>query len=83
MGQQTEPHRWEERKGRQRAVGIDRRTEGEGRHAQPHFTLTLSLFIFKSHSTDQVATMKPAFVSIDSLTGSSSTVGALILVYLP
>lgn len=41
--------------------------------------VSLLTSFFDSRSTDPVATMKPAFVSIDSLTGSSSTGGSLIL----
>lgn len=44
-----------------------------------HFHTSLFNFVFDSHLTDPIATMKPAFVSIDSLTGSSSARGSLIL----
>lgn len=44
-----------------------------------HFPTSLFNFVFDSHFTDPIATMKPAFVSIDSLTGSSSARGSLIL----
>lgn len=44
-----------------------------------HFPTSLFNFVFDSHFTDPIATMKPAFVSIDSLTGSSSARGSSIL----
>lgn len=76
MGQRTEPHRWEESRGtggegeRERAV----KRERESWRVEKRATILQTSFCFPFDlcSGDPVASMKPAFVSIDFLPCSGS-----------